>query len=301
MKATKKIVGAACALVAAVALSAGSTFAWFSTNAQVTVTGMQVQAVVPDNLYIKRDVERDPAKITETSVDFGDTEAHKLNPAKVELATTAESGATNKNLEVKEAITYSTDPSATQGGVATAYDTIGTMKETDRALANALTGEGAKQAANYAAKYTFSIVRLKEVATGTKSSLDAEVVLTFNTAVTGADADTDKTWKFIRTGFYVASTDTTNSLEATWVSIENTAATLTDATGGKTLTFDYSSTDSVIKDVLKSNTAYVITLVVYFDGDDTDCFVNNAQTTNGISVQATFTVTDTDPTPTPST
>lgn len=40
MKATKKIVGAACALVAAVALSAGSTFAWFSTNSTVSAQGL---------------------------------------------------------------------------------------------------------------------------------------------------------------------------------------------------------------------------------------------------------------------
>ncbi|MGN1104354.1 MAG: hypothetical protein ACI4QI_05700, partial [Candidatus Coproplasma sp.] len=42
MKATKKIVGAACALVAAVALSAGSTFAWFAQNNKVTATGLAV-------------------------------------------------------------------------------------------------------------------------------------------------------------------------------------------------------------------------------------------------------------------
>ncbi|MCM1438707.1 MAG: SipW-dependent-type signal peptide-containing protein [Roseburia sp.] len=44
MKATKKIVGAACALVAAVALSAGSTFAWFTSNSNVTVG--QIEATV---------------------------------------------------------------------------------------------------------------------------------------------------------------------------------------------------------------------------------------------------------------
>ena len=42
MKATKKIVGATAALVAAVALSAGSTFAWFATNSTVTATGLSV-------------------------------------------------------------------------------------------------------------------------------------------------------------------------------------------------------------------------------------------------------------------
>lgn len=42
MKATKKIVGAACALVAAVALSAGTTFAWFATNNSVSASGLQL-------------------------------------------------------------------------------------------------------------------------------------------------------------------------------------------------------------------------------------------------------------------
>lgn len=51
MKATKKIVGAACALVAAVALSAGSTFAWFVSNQDVTATGLQVN-VNTSNSYL---------------------------------------------------------------------------------------------------------------------------------------------------------------------------------------------------------------------------------------------------------
>lgn len=45
MKATKKIVGASCALVAAVALSAGSTFAWFTSNANVSVGQIEANVV----------------------------------------------------------------------------------------------------------------------------------------------------------------------------------------------------------------------------------------------------------------
>ena len=52
MKATKKIVGAACALVAAVALSAGSTFAWFSQSGTVSATGMNVKAATSKNILI---------------------------------------------------------------------------------------------------------------------------------------------------------------------------------------------------------------------------------------------------------
>lgn len=51
MKATKKIVGAACALVAATALAAGSTFAWFSSNGTVSATGLNVN-VSTNNAYL---------------------------------------------------------------------------------------------------------------------------------------------------------------------------------------------------------------------------------------------------------
>lgn len=52
MKATKKIVGATAALVAAVALSAGSTFAWFTANDTVTATGLSVDVTTVNNLLI---------------------------------------------------------------------------------------------------------------------------------------------------------------------------------------------------------------------------------------------------------
>lgn len=51
MKATKKIVGAACALVAATALAAGSTFAWFTSNGTVDATGLEIE-VNTNNSYL---------------------------------------------------------------------------------------------------------------------------------------------------------------------------------------------------------------------------------------------------------
>lgn len=79
MKATKKIVGAACALVAAVALSAGSTFAWFSNSGKVTATGMNVKAKTSEALVISNS-NSDTAEwgITAASSDEDTTE---LTPA----------------------------------------------------------------------------------------------------------------------------------------------------------------------------------------------------------------------------
>lgn len=54
-KAMKKIIVAGVALVAAVGLATGTTFAWFSMNDQVTVTGMSVTTQVSSNLFISPD------------------------------------------------------------------------------------------------------------------------------------------------------------------------------------------------------------------------------------------------------
>jgi len=56
IKASKKIIMAALALLMAVGLAAGSTFAWFSMNNKVTVNGMEVKTKVSSNLLIATDV-----------------------------------------------------------------------------------------------------------------------------------------------------------------------------------------------------------------------------------------------------
>lgn len=43
MKATKKLIGALAALVIAIAVATGSTFAWFTTNQKVTVESLDLQ------------------------------------------------------------------------------------------------------------------------------------------------------------------------------------------------------------------------------------------------------------------
>lgn len=72
MKATKKIVGAACALVAAVALSAGSTFAWFTSNGTVKATGLTIDVNTSNSyLVIGNEVnELRPASPEDTSFAY---------------------------------------------------------------------------------------------------------------------------------------------------------------------------------------------------------------------------------------
>ncbi len=79
MKATKKIVGAACALVAAVALSAGSTFAWFASNGEVTATGLNVD-VSTANGYLLISTSTDFSEKL-TTVSLADETAVELKPS----------------------------------------------------------------------------------------------------------------------------------------------------------------------------------------------------------------------------
>lgn len=84
MKATKKIVGAACALVAAVGLAAGSTYAWFSSNNQVTAEGLKI-SVTTSNSYLVIGNEyneiRGEGVTYKTKIDLLDASATKLNPS----------------------------------------------------------------------------------------------------------------------------------------------------------------------------------------------------------------------------
>ncbi len=272
MKATKKIVGAACALVAAVALSAGSTFAWFSSNEKVEVTGMRLQAVVPDALFIKEGVVTNVASITETSLDFADTAETKLNPA-----TIAES-ATEGTFEVKSAATYTTNPTGGSAGVAATYDVHGTFDNTSTAF----TAATDKVPADYATLYAMSLARINNK---NGAELQAEVVFTFD------NADGDNTYKFVRCGFLTKEKGTDTVAEFVTIANEEAANVCAYDTTDKTVTFSYKGTNAVMKK-FDGNTAYAVQFVVWFDGPDTDCFVNNALTTHNITVSITYSLED---------
>ncbi|NLN54939.1 MAG: hypothetical protein GX148_01405 [Clostridiales bacterium] len=66
MKATKKIIPALVMLLVSAVLLSTASYAWFSMNATVTATGMQVTAKVPDSLQIS---------VTDADSNFGSTVA----------------------------------------------------------------------------------------------------------------------------------------------------------------------------------------------------------------------------------
>ena len=80
MKASKKIVGATAALVAAVALSAGSTFAWFSSNSTVTASGMLLEVKTPNELSLVINNSKTWGSSLSNAVNFADPTATSLTP-----------------------------------------------------------------------------------------------------------------------------------------------------------------------------------------------------------------------------
>ena len=113
MKATKKIVGAACALVAAVALSAGSTFAWFSSNGEVTATGMQIDVNTSNAYLIISDSTDFSGKLKTISL-APEGAATKLQPSAYE--TTATLNPADDTCITKEANWYTGEGKNTEEG-----------------------------------------------------------------------------------------------------------------------------------------------------------------------------------------
>ncbi len=119
MKATKKIVGAACALIAAVALSAGSTFAWFTANSQVSIGNvtadvvtkggdLQISLVTPNASGATPTYSYDGWK---SSISSAEVQAKLPNDLKLDHVTTdGNDGKTMKTIE-GDAITDTTNPS----------------------------------------------------------------------------------------------------------------------------------------------------------------------------------------------
>ncbi len=311
MKATKKIVGAACALVAAVALSAGSTFAWFAQNAKVTVTGIEVQATVPTNIYIEKAYKSLVDDVNKTTIGF-DSESAKfaaLNPVAVltkavesngealDFSTSQGSGEATEITNSEGALSlwlytappfpatgapddnWAVVPTPTAPGSPKNLDQVGKGKiDSKEGIkfawdATGKSGNVSETDDKYIASYDFTLANKS-----TPTPINATVTVTPQT--------TDETVTFLRTGFLVGTQSAESGpMTYNFFSIANDGATkLTAGTEG---TFTYSS---LITNFARDTVA-TITFFVWYDGNDSDCFVNHAKITNEIAVKITFDAT----------
>lgn len=291
MKATKKIVGAAVALVSAVALSAGTTFAWFAMNDTATATGLQVTATTPKNLAIEAGYKASVSDVTKTTIAMSGGNLTEMKPVAISTskpetgATIADGSDSSGAVATAGALyaldaTYSSDsnkPTAGTPGTATGYTAVG-ESEIDstgsyfkwKSGGATTTGEVASLT-GYVAGYNMTLAN-----SGVAVDVKAEVEVTLNT--------TDTTYTFLRTGFLVGVPGDT-STTYTFYSIANSGSNALSQ--GTTTNNKFTYTD-LIKS-FKANSVVTITFLVWFDGNDTDCYTNNALTPGQLTVGITYT------------
>ena len=234
MKKLNVIVPALAILALGTAASVTGTVAWFSANANVTVSGMKIQAKTDSSLFIANGAGVALASITGDSVTLSVASAPEVKPVDMVL----NAGVVKANIPSA----YSTNPTATTAGSGSAWTQVGSLG------AAAATSETSYDIDDYVVSNYVSIAR--------KQSSGASYTLSASVAVTHATASPLN--KALRVGMFV---------NGEW--LESTDSGL--ATAGSA-TFTIASTTGTLND----NTAYNVCLAAWFEGEDSDCFFDNA-------------------------
>lgn len=289
MKATKKIVGAACALVAAVALSAGSTFAWFSSNGTVNATGMQVN-IKTDNSYLaiaraSSDIKAGLTKISLADVGGEDLE---LLPSAYEADSTLEPGAADNSKLITNASQWYT----AQGKDAN----DGTIVEsTKHALVETKDATG-DDAAYDIAKYVVSTDLYVGVlgATGVE---DIEMIMKVGKP-TDATTDQSNAAMSIVILYRVVDFETEETAGPAWSKVDYTGATAAGE-NGVTLQVNKPAGEGATATTITESNYVQVKVLVYFNGAHADVYTANQLKLTGITLDFAFTDGDTTPDWTP--
>ncbi|MDE7163715.1 MAG: hypothetical protein K2O44_06570 [Clostridia bacterium] len=265
MKATKKIVGAACALVAAVALSAGSTFAWFSQSGTVTATGMNVKATTSKNLVISN----------ASTGTWGST-AQSLNTGVFEMspASTAD-GKTFFNVANPEKVDY-------DSGVA------GEGAEFEASTPTAVTASTSTTDIHYVMEYTYWVKA--DAAEGTEYT-DLYVNKIEVNGTTGATEDISKALRVsvtygTATKIYAPVSGATTTYNGVTTAGTIDATNINTLTSAVTITTDMTAAATLGK---VTTTATQVVIRVWYEGQDTNCTSANSINVEELSVAVSLT------------
>ncbi len=284
MKATKKIVGATAALVAAVALSAGSTFAWFANNSTVSVTGMAVHIDQPNlaNLVISADSSFST------------------------LSSTVTASTQNKNTELLPATHYN---SSIHKGPSS-----GTLENVDSNLVYLTNNEDVGVSSGTATNPEYAVVANTETSsyyvdylfyigtsTDTTLTINSLKATISNVKVNDTSINANDIYNAIAVDYYfIASTTTTapHTLIANYDETDDLKVTtvhLNINTATELLAGTQLSAGVTVNKTTDTNKS-VIVMRVYLDGEYMNggsAFVNSTQTidTNGVTFDIKFDVT----------
>lgn len=260
MKFTRKLIPALAMLIVSATMMSTASFAWFSMNSQVSATGMSVTASAPANLHIGNDFIAENA-CTATEIT--------MSSSNKTLAPTMLSFATNKlSANEPDKDNWTTKPTPGTAGEAGSYNEVG-----------ALTGSKAGEKANVAESGTItSSIAYEKMTIVRKNANNGQYDLSAVVTVENIDTTTPvDIWKALKVGFLLSTDQGENW---TWIQTADEDATLTGTTA------KFSSMNLGV-DFADNNTVSVV-FVVWYDGDDDDCFANNALVTNALTIRVDF-------------
>lgn len=264
----KKLIPALCMLLIAAAMLGTSTYAWFSMNTQVTATGMQVVAKSDDTFLLISNTnstasaiqaENSGAGFTTTTLTVSDEQA-KVYPsapattsAEVALLTTA-----GKKVD-GEAITVA-GVQVTDKDTANAVTNWYTAKAENANASDKKSGTERQLTTfdNYVIKKTVYLT----VARGANPANNLKVTATLTQKTGGSDITAAK--------IIVATSD------GGFATLKNGAATNVDIAGSNT-----NLTDS---------TVLTVDIYIYYDGNESVVYTNNAANLKGVDISLAFDV-----------
>ncbi len=243
MKKTKVIIPALGILLLSTAASVTGTVAWFTTNNTVSASSMAVKAVVNGNLNI---VKGSAATLNEINLlkveDLGVSEQ-----ALIPVDISDEKIATEHGVQARIPATYAADqdPTVSSAGKAATWTELGIISATAN---NANTAS-----AKYVATGYVSIANKSNPASTFLLHPTVEVTVFATDTLAGA----------LRAGMVIATDDNSycQYFESGDASVADTKVTLA-----------FTSFPTALVD----NTPYRVSLNIWYEGEDSQCFVNNA-------------------------
>jgi len=252
-----QFVAAIAMLLVAVMVLSGATFAWFAKNESVQATGMTVNAVADSSLVIKG---------TKDSV-FSSVGTNEVNKTTMKPAS-------SKDGVTFAALADNTKVLSTGSSAAKWTGTGDTFQASDAVKLNS-TDEG-----TFYVETTYTL----------KSLVKARTVMVSDIVLTAVDTSKSTMMTPIRVSVTIGDgTDTlvfnpkngTNSDEGKVIDASGTAIALATPTYTTKNTTSFSTT-------LAADTEYTVTVRIWFEGQDTQCYTNNI-TTTGYTVDVYFT------------
>lgn len=242
MKKTKVIIPALGILLLSTAASVTGTVAWFTNNNKVEATGMAIKAVVSGNLNIALGSNKAIENINELSVAINSTHL-TLNPVTIDSSSVA----TSNSVIAQIPATWTTAPTVTSPGTAATYSDVGEI--------TALVQDDD----------TKTYVAFGAVCIANKGEPGQSFEITPKCVV--SDNGLEKNLSGALRAGLVLSGATGVTFTSVYAESLGLGPTLTS--GDMVLTFDAISG-------LKNNTVYNLGLMVWYEGTDADCYVNNA-------------------------